>query len=1025
MKTRARRLANNNFTRTVVGVFLLMGFAVSLQHVTSAAAPQFPAGFVRTQINAGGEGALMDFAFLPDGQGTISRNMITLSKQGGVRFVNGNGTSRQIGTIPNVYDTGDMGTISLSLAPNYSSSRQVAVLGTYQANPYPLGRIDIYTVDNATNPTSFTFTRTVLDGITQNNNPNGGLSHGPGTVIWAPDGTLYAGFGDAARWNNVDPGALRALDPDDPHGKILHITAAGQGVPSNPYYNVAFPSSWRSRMFASGQRNPFRFSFDPQRSDVLYVGDVGWGTYEKITITRAGTVGGWPCYEGVNGTGGHRAAGYQDLVQCQDYYRTGQIDQPGSTTYKETIPRPTAALWNMNRAGLGAAIVGGAFYTGTSYPAAYQGAYFFGNYPPDSPSKLFSLMTDGSTLTRPPEAAGFASSIGGPVAIHPGPGGDLYYADVTEGSIWQLKYVPGNRPPEVKVTTTTNASTKTVCFDARGTIDLDGDSYTVRINFGDGSSGNGTEVCHTYPGATPTTTYNATITATDSAGDAGIKTVTVAPANSAPVITVVAAPSAAKKFAVGEGIAIQLRASDTEDGQRSIIEQTDMVHCASAADCHTHSDGTVSVPTDSNGVAIYQTVFDDHGQNTAKVLRFTARDSLGVETTWSYRANPDLRTVTVVSPAPVTIDGILTTSLQVAVGSQNSVSVPETSEYLVFNNWSDGGARTHDFTMGTTDKQLEARFITAIDKFNQTLEGRLGNPVSVETGVGTGRMRPYQYGAIYWSPAHGAHFTVGGIRGAYEGSGGPLGLLGFPLTSEFAINGGARQNFEGGAFVWNASTGGTYQMYGANGAKYNALGAENSRLGLPVSNEYVVAGGGVRQDFQGGYLLWSPATGSRMLVGGIRGAYDARGGSGGPLGFPISDEFVVNGGVRQDFQNGSLIWSPSRGTLMVFGANRAKYDALGGAGGFLGLPVSNEYAVARSGVRQDFQYGSLVWSASTGSHYIRGAIGARYLALGGPSSRLGLPVTDEFAVTGGARQNFQGGYITWKASNGQVSVVYY
>jgi glucose/arabinose dehydrogenase len=1024
MKSVLQRLKNNNLTRTIAGMLFIVALAGSLQHVTNAAAPQFPPGFLRTQINVGGDAAVTDFAFLPDTEGTVSRNILAFGKEGGVRFVDEDGTSRQIGTINNVFNTGDMGAISLSLAPNYLSSRQVAVLGTYQASPAPLGRIDIYTVDNATNPTSFTFTRTVLGGIAQNNNPNGGLSHGPGTVIWAPDGTLYGGFGDASRWNVVDPVALRALDPDDPHGKILHVTATGEGVPGNPYYNASSPTSWRSRMFASGHRNPFRFSLDPQRSDVLYVGDVGWGTYEKITITRAGTVGGWPCYEGVNGTGDFRTPGYQDLAQCQDYYRTGQIDQPDTTTYKETISRPTAALWNMPRAGIGAAIVGGTFYNGNSYPATYRGAYFFGNYPPDSPSKLFTLLTDGSTLIRAPESGGFASSIGGPVSIHAGPGGDIYYADITGGAIWQLKYAPGNRPPEIKVTTATTANTKTVCFDASDTLDLDGDAYTVRVNFGDGNSGQGVQICHAYPGATATTTYTATITATDSAGGVGSKTVTVAPANNAPAITVVAAPSAAKKFAVGEAITIQLRAADVEDGQRPIIEQTDMVHCASATDCHTHSDGAVPVPVDANGVAAYHTVFDDHGQNTAKVLRFTARDSLGVETTWSYRANPDLRTITIDSPAPVTIDGILTTSLRVAVGSQNSVSVPETSEYLVFDIWSDGGARAHDFTMGATDLRLTARFVTAIDQFNQTLGGRLGNPVGAETGVGNGRTRPYQYGAIYWSPDHGAYFAVGGIRATYEGGGGPLGPLGFPLTSEFTITGGARQNFEYGAYIWNGRTGGTYQMYGANKLKYDALGAENSRLGLPVSNEYAAAGG-YRQDYQNGYLLWSPATGSHMLVGGIQAAYDGRGGPAGMLGFPTSDEYVVNGGVRQDFQYGSFIWSASKGTLLLYGANRIKYDALGGPNGFLGLPVSNEYVVTRGGVRQDFQYGSLIWSGSTGSHFICGGIGARYAALGGPSGRLGLPTTDEFAISGGARQNFQGGYATWNAANGQVSVVYY
>ncbi|HEX6462582.1 MAG TPA: PQQ-dependent sugar dehydrogenase [Candidatus Saccharimonadales bacterium] len=1026
MQTLRRWLANRNIRQIAFGIALVLACGGFAQQVAYAA-PQFPTGFLRTQITSGYQFGLSDFSFLPDSQGAVSRNMLALSKAGNIRFVSASGESRQVGALAGVFDTGDLGAVSLSLAPNYLSSRQVAILATYQASPLPLGRVDIYTVDDAVNPTSLTFTRTVLGGITQNNNQNGGLSHGPGTVIWAQDGTLYAGFGDAAQWNVVDQAAFRSLDPDDPHGKILRVNATGQGVPGNPYYNAASPDSWRSRMFASGHRNPFRFSLDPQRSNVLYVGDVGWGTYEKITIERAGTVGGWPCFEGVNSTGGYRTPGYQDLSACQAYYQNAQINQPGTNTYKETIPRPTAALWNMLRTGMGAAIVGGTFYNGTSYPPVYQGAYFFANYPPDSPSKLFSLRTDGTTLTRAPEAGGFASSIGGPVAIHAGPGGDLYYADITNGSIWQLKYAPGNRPPEVKVATTTTASTKTVCFDARDTVDLDGDSYTIRVAFGDGAFANGAEVCHSYPQAGATTTYNATITATDSAGGVGTKTITVAPANNAPAITVVSAPAVSKKFAVGEAITIQLRASDIENGQRPLNEQTEMVHCASLSDCHTHADGVVSVPADAGGLATYRTTFDDHGQNTSQVLRFTAKDSLGVETTWVYQAKPDLRLITAISPASVTIDGILTTSLQAAVGSENSISVPETSEHLVFSHWSDGGARAHNFTMGTTDVRLEAHFVTAIDKFNQALGGKLGSPIGAETSVGSGRMRPYQNGAIYWSPATGAHFVLGAIRGVYETQGGPIGTLGFPITDEFVITGGARQNFQNGALVWTPGVG-TFQLFAANRAKYDALGAENGRLKLPISNEYVVAGGGVRQDFQGGSLLWSASTGSHLLAGGIRVAYDARGGSGGSLGFPITDEFVINGGVRQNFQGGSLIWSAASGnTFMLFAANGAKYDALGGPTSFLGLPVSNEYVVAGGGVRQDFQHGLLLWSAATGSQSVfsNGGIGARYLALGGPSGRLRLPTTDELVVAGGARQNFQGGYITWQAASGQVTVVYY
>jgi uncharacterized protein with LGFP repeats len=36
-----------------------------------------------------------------------------------------------------------------------------------------------------------------------------------------------------------------------------------------------------------------------------------------------------------------------------------------------------------------------------------------------------------------------------------------------------------------------------------------------------------------------------------------------------------------------------------------------------------------------------------------------------------------------------------------------------------------------------------------------------------------------------------------------------------------------------------------------------------------------------------------------------------------------------------------------------------------------------------------------------------------------------MPLSDEFAITGGRRSNFERGYITWSASTGQTSVVIY
>jgi stage II sporulation protein D len=51
---------------------------------------------------------------------------------------------------------------------------------------------------------------------------------------------------------------------------------------------------------------------------------------------------------------------------------------------------------------------------------------------------------------------------------------------------------------------------------------------------------------------------------------------------------------------------------------------------------------------------------------------------------------------------------------------------------------------------------------------------------------------------------------------------------------------------------------------------------------------------------------------------------------------------------------------------------------------------------------------------------VRGAIRARWAQLGWENSRLGFPTSDEYAIPGGRRSDFQGGYITWTPATGAV-----
>lgn len=211
---------------------------------------------------------------------------------------------------------------------------------------------------------------------------------------------------------------------------------------------------------------------------------------------------------------------------------------------------------------------------------------------------------------------------------------------------------------------------------------------------------------------------------------------------------------------------------------------------------------------------------------------------------------------------------------------------------------------------------------------------------------------------------------------------------------------------------------------GAVGAAYAHLGAQASPLGPPRTGELVatVAGTAV-QWFRTGRIYHSPGTGAHEVHGAIAGKYVALGSVGSVLRFPLSDEVDVPGGRGNEFEAGSIYWSPGTGAFEVHGLIRQKFWALGSTGSFLRFPVSDETAVP-GGRGSEFQGGSIYWSPASGAHEVHGAIRARFWALGSTSSRLGFPVSDEYAVPGGRRSDFQGGTIGWSAATGSTTVTY-
>ena len=132
-------------------------------------------------------------------------------------------------------------------------------------------------------------------------------------------------------------------------------------------------------------------------------------------------------------------------------------------------------------------------------------------------------------------------------------------------------------------------------------------------------------------------------------------------------------------------------------------------------------------------------------------------------------------------------------------------------------------------------------------------------PIQNERSVPGGAVQNFQGGQFFWSPSTGAHFVFGGIKGTWEQMGGSQGYLGFPLTNEqYGFrSGGAVQEFMRGAVTWSPSTN-THVVIGGIFGTWKANGGAAGRLGFPVTGEYPIKGGAA-QRFEAGTITWTSA----------------------------------------------------------------------------------------------------------------------------------------------------------------------
>ena len=332
--------------------------------------------------------------------------LFVVQKGGLIRILNTNGTVNttpflNISTL--ISSDGERGLLGLAFHPNYTTNGYFFVNYTNTSGNTVIARYSV----NSGNPDIANTTGTILMTISQPYS-----NHNGGSIKFGSDGYLYIAMGDGGSGGDPEGYAqnltINASFPTRVFlGKMLRIDVYSTIAPfyTIPATNPYFGQSGLGEIWATGLRNPWKFSFNRLNGD-LWIADVGQGAIEEINkivnpLPNTGINFGWRCYEG-NST-----------------YNTSGC-APSSTM---TFPFAQYA-----RSGGACSVTGGYFYTGSTYPN-FQNKYFFTDYCDD---KIRMVNSAGVITTTTSFSGNNFVTFGEDV------NGELYIAGISSGTIYKI-----------------------------------------------------------------------------------------------------------------------------------------------------------------------------------------------------------------------------------------------------------------------------------------------------------------------------------------------------------------------------------------------------------------------------------------------------------------------------------------------------------------------------------------------------------------------------------------------------------
>ncbi|HEY1840891.1 MAG TPA: hypothetical protein VGG53_11830 [Mycobacterium sp.] len=294
------------------------------------------------------------------------------------------------------------------------------------------------------------------------------------------------------------------------------------------------------------------------------------------------------------------------------------------------------------------------------------------------------------------------------------------------------------------------------------------------------------------------------------------------------------------------------------------------------------------------------------------------------------------------------------------------------------------------FTPATGPRSMAGAVLDKYEALGGPVASDLGFPTANEVrGLAGPDSRVSTFSAsdkplIYWTADHGAFVVRGAINAAWDKLGSSGGALGVPIGDETYDGELATQPFSGGKVSWNRLTKAFTTVppdlaskltdlqvpvdpTAAINMAWRAAGGASGPLGAKQGDQYPIGGDGLAQNFAGGKIFFSTATGANAIETDILTKYESLGGPGGDLGFPIANE--TDGGLKTASRVSGfsandkpvIFWTPDHGAFLIRGAIKAAWDKLLGATGKLGAPLGDQI-VNKDVVTQKFAGGEIAWN---------------------------------------------------------------